>query len=49
MAPVARLVVAGKIERFDCYNAANVLLAQIDAGPDFNAAIEAARPACRTV
>ena len=35
----------GKIERFDCYNAANVLLAQIGAGPDFTSAIEAARTA----
>jgi ketosteroid isomerase-like protein len=32
----------GKIERFNCYNAANVLLAQIGAGPDFKSAIEAA-------
>ncbi|MEU5704027.1 ester cyclase [Streptomyces aurantiacus] len=36
---------AGKIERFNCYNAANVLLAQIGAGPDFKSAIEAARTA----
>jgi ketosteroid isomerase-like protein len=35
----------GKIERFDCYNAANVLLAQIGASPDFNSAIEAAKAA----
>jgi ketosteroid isomerase-like protein len=33
----------GKIESFNCYNAANVLLAQIGAGPDFKSAIEAAR------
>lgn len=32
----------GKIERFNCYNAANVMLAQIGAGPDFKSAIEAA-------
>ncbi|PRY32230.1 ester cyclase [Pseudosporangium ferrugineum] len=32
----------GKIERFHCYNSANVLLAQIGAGPDFRSAIEAA-------
>ncbi|MFE2612166.1 ester cyclase [Micromonospora chalcea] len=32
----------GKIERFDCYNAANVLLAQIGAAPDFDSAIAAA-------
>ncbi|MEU4689742.1 nuclear transport factor 2 family protein [Actinoplanes sp. NPDC023714] len=32
----------GKIERFNCYNAANVLLGQIGAVPDFAAAIEAA-------
>lgn len=35
----------GKIERFDCYNAANVLLAQIGANPDFNSAIAAAKSA----
>ncbi|MEV4275112.1 ester cyclase [Actinoplanes xinjiangensis] len=35
----------GKIERFDCYNAANVLLAQIGAHPDFRSAIEAAETA----
>ncbi|GGP73880.1 ester cyclase [Saccharothrix coeruleofusca] len=34
---------AGKIERFNCYNAANVLLAQIGATPDFKSAIEAAK------
>ena len=33
----------GKIERFDCYNAANVWLAQMGANPDFKSAIEAAR------
>ncbi|MDX5456809.1 nuclear transport factor 2 family protein [Micromonospora tulbaghiae] len=32
----------GKIESFNCYNAANVLLAQIGAGPDFKSAIETA-------
>ncbi|WP_305784097.1 ester cyclase [Symbioplanes lichenis] len=32
----------GKIERFACYNSANVLLAQLGAGPDFASAIEAA-------
>ncbi|MEV5630545.1 ester cyclase [Micromonospora tulbaghiae] len=32
----------GKVETFNCYNAANVLLAQIGAGPDFTSAIEAA-------
>ncbi|MEU8230918.1 nuclear transport factor 2 family protein [Actinoplanes sp. NPDC048967] len=35
----------GKIESFNCYNAANVLLAQLGAGPDFKAAIEAAETA----
>jgi hypothetical protein len=35
----------GRIERFNCYNAANVLLAQIGATPDFTSAIEAARTA----
>jgi ketosteroid isomerase-like protein len=35
----------GKIERFNCYNASAVLLAQIGAHPDFAAAIEAARTA----
>ncbi|GAB7040179.1 MULTISPECIES: ester cyclase [Catenuloplanes] len=34
---------AGKVVKFNCYNAANVLLAQIGAAPDFRAAIEAAR------
>ncbi|GAA0517255.1 ketosteroid isomerase [Paractinoplanes deccanensis] len=33
---------AGKVERFNCYNSANVLLAQIGAAPDFKSAIEAA-------
>ncbi|MDY7083993.1 MAG: nuclear transport factor 2 family protein [Actinomycetota bacterium] len=33
----------GKIERFDCYNSANVWLAQMGAGPDFKSAIEAAK------
>ncbi|WP_045748298.1 ester cyclase [Actinoplanes rectilineatus] len=32
----------GRIERFDCYNSANVLLAQIGVTPDFTAAIKAA-------
>lgn len=32
----------GKIETFNCYNAANVWLAQIGAHPDFESAIEAA-------
>ena len=36
---------AGKIERFNCYNAANVLLAQIGATPDFKSAIESAKAA----
>ncbi|MEV7623956.1 nuclear transport factor 2 family protein [Actinoplanes sp. NPDC089786] len=35
----------GKIESFNCYNAANVLLAQIGATPDFKSAIEAATTA----
>lgn len=35
----------GKVERFDCYNSANVLLAQIGAFPDFASAIEAAETA----
>jgi ketosteroid isomerase-like protein len=35
----------GKIESFNCYNAANVLLAQIGATPDFASAIEAAETA----
>jgi hypothetical protein len=35
----------GKIESFNCYNAANVLLAQVGANPDFKGAIEAARTA----
>ena len=35
----------GKIERFNCYNATNVMLAQIGAGPDFKSAIEAAKTA----
>ncbi|GAA4973381.1 ester cyclase [Actinoplanes utahensis] len=35
----------GKIETFNCYNAANVLLAQIGANPDFTSAIEAAKTA----
>ncbi|MEU4561850.1 nuclear transport factor 2 family protein [Actinoplanes sp. NPDC023936] len=33
----------GKIERFDCYNSANMLLAQIGANPDYTSAIEAAK------
>lgn len=32
----------GKIERFDCYNSANVLLTQLGVTPDFASAIEAA-------
>ena len=35
----------GKIERFNCYNSANVLLAQIGAAPDFASAIDAAEAA----
>lgn len=35
----------GKIERFNCYNATNVMLAQIGANPDFKSAIEAAKTA----
>jgi hypothetical protein len=35
----------GRIESFNCYNAANVLLAQIGAAPDFPSAIEAAETA----
>ena len=35
----------GKIERFNCYNATNVMLAQIGAHPDFVSAIETARTA----
>ncbi|WBB80222.1 nuclear transport factor 2 family protein [Micromonospora sp. WMMD882] len=34
---------AGRVTRFACYNAANVLLAQIGATPDFRSAVEAAR------
>ncbi|MGW4943754.1 hypothetical protein ACWEOZ_19445 [Actinoplanes sp. NPDC004185] len=33
------------IESFNCYNAANVLLAQIGAGPDFKSAVEPAKAA----
>jgi hypothetical protein len=33
----------GRIERFNCYNATNVLLAQIGATPDFKSAVEAAK------
>jgi hypothetical protein len=33
----------GKIETFNCYNAANVWLAQLGANPDFESAIEAAK------
>ncbi|MEV1158209.1 nuclear transport factor 2 family protein [Micromonospora chokoriensis] len=36
---------AGKIERFDCYNATNIWLAQLGAAPDFKSAIEAAETA----
>lgn len=32
----------GRVETFSCYNAANVWLAQLGAGPDFAAAIAAA-------
>lgn len=32
----------GRIETFNCYNAANVLLAQIGAAPDFASAVNAA-------
>ncbi|MEU1054292.1 nuclear transport factor 2 family protein [Streptomyces sp. NPDC005876] len=39
----------GKIEAFRCYNAANVLLAQIGATPDFTSAVEAARTAATGV
>lgn len=35
----------GKIERFNCYNATNVMLAQIGVDPDFQSAIEAAKTA----
>ena len=35
----------GKIERFNCYNAANVWLAQLGAQPDFKSAIDAAKGA----
>ncbi|GAA3934922.1 ester cyclase [Actinoplanes auranticolor] len=35
----------GRIESFNCYNAANVLLAQLGAGPDFKSAIESAETA----
>lgn len=35
----------GKIQSFNCYNSANVLLAQIGAAPDFASAIEAAETA----
>lgn len=35
----------GKIETFNCYNAANVWLAQLGAGPDFESAVEAAKTA----
>jgi len=35
----------GKIETFNCYNAANVWLAQLGANPDFESAIEAAKTA----
>ncbi|MFI2486809.1 ester cyclase [Promicromonospora kroppenstedtii] len=36
---------AGKIETFNCYNAANVWLAQLGAAPDFASAIRAAQAA----
>jgi ketosteroid isomerase-like protein len=35
----------GKIQSFNCYNAANVLLAQIGAAPDFASAIRSATAA----
>jgi ketosteroid isomerase-like protein len=35
----------GKIERFNCYNSANLLLAQIGVNPDFKSAIETAEAA----
>lgn len=35
----------GKIETFNCYNAANVWLAQLGANPNFESAIEAAKTA----
>ncbi len=35
----------GKVETFNCYNAANVWLAQLGANPDFESAIEAAKSA----
>lgn len=39
----------GKIERFNCYNATNVMLAQIGVDPDFQSAIEAAKTAATGV
>ncbi|MCP2263257.1 nuclear transport factor 2 family protein [Promicromonospora thailandica] len=39
----------GKIEAFNCYNAANVWFAQLGAGPDFESAIETARAAAASV
>jgi ketosteroid isomerase-like protein len=38
----------GKIERFDCYNSANVLLAQLGVAPDFASAIKAAQAPAAT-
>lgn len=38
---------AGKVETFNCYNAANVWLAQLGAGPGFESAIKAARAAAK--
>lgn len=35
----------GRVETFNCYNAANVWLAQLGATPDFKSAIEAAKTA----
>lgn len=35
----------GKIETFNCYNAANLWLSQLGANPDFTSAVEAARTA----
>ncbi|GID28133.1 ester cyclase [Paractinoplanes brasiliensis] len=37
----------GRIERFNCYNATSVMLAQIGAAPDFTAAIESAGTVAR--
>lgn len=37
----------GRIERFNCYNATSVMLAQLGAAPDFAAAIKAAGAVAR--